>query len=135
MMKSVLLAVGLCLLVIAMGVACIWELTRWNLEKQEKVEPLSWDAVRLVYAYAFGFTAIVIILLIAIAVVLASTSLACRAGSHPYALTTQITVIICVALVSFVTTIRLFCTSTLHTIPVGSKVLIICPTNVLTSAP
>jgi len=78
MMKSVLLAVGLCLLVIAVGVVCIWELTRWNLEKQEKVEPLSWDAVRLVYAYAFGFTAIVMILLIAIAVVLALASLACK---------------------------------------------------------
>ena len=134
-MKSVLVAVGLCLLVIAVGVACVWELTRRNLSMLEKVEPLSWDAVRLVYAYAFGFTAIVVILLVTIAVVLALASLACRAGSHPYALTTQITVIICVALVLFVTTIRLFCISTLHAIPVGSKVLIIGPTNVPTSAP
>jgi len=49
----------------------------------ERVEPLSWDAVRLVWAYAFGFTAIVVILLIAIAVVLGLASFACRVGSHP----------------------------------------------------
>jgi len=78
MMKSVLLAVGLSLLVIVVGVACIWELTRWNLSALKKVEPLSWDAVGLVWAYAFGFTAIIMLLLIAIALILALASLACR---------------------------------------------------------
>ena len=78
MMKSVLLAVGLCLLVIAAGAMCIWELTRWNLEKLEKVEPLSWDAVGLVWAYAFGFTAIIVLLLVALALILALAPLACR---------------------------------------------------------
>ena len=71
-------AVGLCLLVTAVGVACIWELTRWNLEKLEKVEPLSWDAVGLVWSYAFGFTAIIVLLLVALAVILALASLACK---------------------------------------------------------
>ena len=71
-------AVGLCLLVTAVGVASIWELTRWNLEKLENVEPLSWDAVGLVWAYAFGFTAIVVLLLVALAVILALASLACK---------------------------------------------------------
>jgi hypothetical protein len=41
MMKSLLVAVGLCLLVMAVGVVCIWELTRWNLSALKKVEPLS----------------------------------------------------------------------------------------------
>ena len=79
MMKSVLLAVGLCLLVIAAGAMCIWELTRWNLEKLEKVEPLSWDAVGLVWSYAFGFTAIVVLLLVAVAVVLWLAEAGCSA--------------------------------------------------------
>jgi hypothetical protein len=70
MMKSVLVAVGLCLLVIAVGVVCIWELTRWNLSALKKVEPLSWDAVSLVWSYALGFTTIVMLLLIAIAAIL-----------------------------------------------------------------
>jgi nitrogen fixation-related uncharacterized protein len=70
MMKSVLLAVGLSLLVTAVGVACIWELTRWNLSALKNVEPLSWDAVSLVWAYAFGFTAVVVLVLIAVAVLL-----------------------------------------------------------------
>jgi hypothetical protein len=78
MMKSLQVAVGLCLLVTAVGVASIWELTRWNLEKLENVEPLSWDAVGLVWAYAFGFTAIVVLLLVALAVILALASLACK---------------------------------------------------------
>ena len=78
MMKSVLVAVGLSLLVIAVGAACIWELTRWNLSALKKVEPLSWDTVNLVWSYAFGFTAIIVLLLVALAVILALASLACR---------------------------------------------------------
>jgi hypothetical protein len=78
MMKGVLVAVGLCLLVIAVGVVCIWELTRWNLSMLKKVEPLSWDAVGLVWAYAFGFTAIIVLLLVALALILALASLAYR---------------------------------------------------------
>jgi len=78
MMKGVLVAVGLSLLVTAAGVVCIWELTRWNLSALKKVEPLSWDAVGLVWSYAFGFTAIVVLLLVALAVILALASLACK---------------------------------------------------------
>jgi hypothetical protein len=77
-MKGVLVAAGLCLLVTAVGVACIWELTRWNLSMLKKVEPLSWDAVGLVWSYAFGFTAVVVLLLVALAVILALGFLACR---------------------------------------------------------
>jgi putative exporter of polyketide antibiotics len=56
------------------GYACylIFDLTRKNLEALSRVPPLTWDAVRLVYAYAFGFTAVVVLLLIALAAVLAS---------------------------------------------------------------
>jgi hypothetical protein len=64
--------------VMAVGVVCIWGLTRWNLGKLEKVEPLSWDAVGLVWAYAFGFTAIIVLLLVATAVVLALASFVFR---------------------------------------------------------
>ena len=78
MMKSLQVAVGLSLLVTAVGVACIWELTRWNLSALKNVEPLSWDAVGLVWSYAFGFTAIVVLLLVAIALILALASLAYR---------------------------------------------------------
>jgi hypothetical protein len=78
MMKGVLVAVGLSLLVMAVGVVCIWELTRWNLSALKKVEPLSWDAVGLVWSYAFGFTAIVMLLLVALALILALASLVYR---------------------------------------------------------
>ena len=63
-------AVGLCLLVVAVGCLCIWALTLWNLRRLGEVHPLSWDAVALVWAYAFGFTAIVVLVLIAVAVAL-----------------------------------------------------------------
>jgi hypothetical protein len=78
MMKGVLVAVGLCLLLTAVGVVCIWELTRWNLSMLKNVEPLSWDAVGLVWSFAFGFTAIIVLLLVTLAVILALVSLAYR---------------------------------------------------------
>ena len=63
-------AVGLCLLVVAVGSLCIWALTLWNLSRLGEVPPLSWDAVALVWVYAFGFTAIVMLVLVAVAVAL-----------------------------------------------------------------
>jgi hypothetical protein len=63
-------AVGLCLLVVAVGSLCVWALTLWNLRGLAEAPPLSWGAVALVWAYAFGFTAIVVLVLIAVAVIL-----------------------------------------------------------------
>jgi TRAP-type C4-dicarboxylate transport system permease small subunit len=63
-------AVGLCLLVVAVGSLCIWALTLWSLRRLGEVPALSWGAVALVWVYAAGFTAVVVLVLIAVAVVL-----------------------------------------------------------------
>jgi uncharacterized membrane protein len=47
-MERALVAVGLCLSIIAVGCPCVWALTLWNLRKLSEVPLLSWDAVTLV---------------------------------------------------------------------------------------
>ena len=69
-MKTVLVATGLSLLITATGAACIFLLTRWNLEVLGKVQPLSWGTVDLVWSYAWGFTAITVLMLVALALIL-----------------------------------------------------------------
>ena len=70
-MKAALLAFSLCLAIVAVGMACILQLTRWNLRALSSVHPLSWEAVGLVWAYALGFTAVIVLVLVALALILA----------------------------------------------------------------
>jgi len=79
--KAVLLAFALCLAIVAVGMACILQLTRWNLRALSSVHPLSWETVGLVWAYALGFTAAIVLLLTAIAVILLLASLPERYAS------------------------------------------------------
>jgi hypothetical protein len=90
-MRGWLAAVGLCLLVVAVGSLCIWALTLWNLRRLDGVPPLSWGAVALVWAYAFGFTVVIVLVLVAVAVALwlaeaarSTTSLPSTAPTPPY---------------------------------------------------
>ena len=66
-----LLAFALCLAIVAVGMACILQLTRWNPRALSSVHPLSWEAVGLVGAYALGFTAAIVLVLVALALTLA----------------------------------------------------------------
>ena len=66
------------MLIVAAGAACIFVLTRWNLQALGKVQPLSWEAVALAWSYAWGFTAITVLTLVALALILAVAEAAWR---------------------------------------------------------
>lgn len=72
-----------CLLVVLVGVAAIYAITKWSLQMLRAEAPLSWRAVALVAAYAISFTAIVLAVLIAVAVAFAVAEVArCACSPH-----------------------------------------------------